>query len=136
MTPHTPVALSDEYKLRKHLGAAYKQACWTCGKIFPAVSKYCETYLTQYDWRWGPGQPEDPFASMRTNVAGGASAGQALGSQGVGAHGMPIRDPGHTHHIYVPESSPPAAAGPAEKRPGLVSEEIDRKAYDEFMKGL
>jgi len=140
-----------------------KKACFRCGVWDTSLSTYTKTYedcdkifanpnMAQYR----EGGNRDPFASMRpagcvtgtsgssagssgaytTGAAGGktdytpgVAGGTTLGSKGVGASGMPVRRD-------VPAQGNTPWSAPAEKRPGLAPETIDRDAYDEFMKGL
>jgi hypothetical protein len=132
MTQHTWMAFPDVYRQKTGLAAHYKQACWTCGKFYPGVMDQCEYYLNQSGWIWGPGQPGDPFASMRTNTAASGGPGKTvLGSAGVGSNGMPVRPDAPPLPVWQAKT-----VEPAETRPGLTAEEIDRKAYDDFMRNL
>jgi hypothetical protein len=110
------------------------RACFKCGMFDTNMSHCTECDICKVaphmNW-YQAGGHLDPFASMRTNTAGmGISAGAVhpRNTATTGPNGMPIRRP--------PDPAPPSVANPAETRPGLAPEAIDKKAYDEFMRGL
>jgi hypothetical protein len=134
MTDHVWAPIPDDYRARKRLGTNYKNACWNCGKFAPSIGNSCEYYLNQGGWVWGPGGPDDPFASMRTNgKATGPLTANPLGTLGVGGHGMPIR---RDVPVPAPGETAWSKTEPAEKRPGLAPEAIDWEAFKTFGKGL
>lgn len=144
MTDHTMMPMPDDYCQWHGLKPGTYQACWTCGKLLPWGEKAsrhgtCEEALAVHGWAWGPGQRDDPFASMRTNTAAIGSAptwtpggSGSLGSQGVTTGGMPIR-----REIITEGSTPKKIVGkPKEDVPGLTDGGIDKDAYDDFMRSL
>jgi len=134
------------YGAHCHTNWKPKKACRRCGVWDTLLSSNrksyedCDRIVIQSSMAaYREGGNRDPFASMRpagcvTGTGGSVgiaqqNAANSLGSKGVGASGMPIRRD-------VPAQGNTPWSAPAEKRPGLAPETIDRDAYDEFMKGL
>lgn len=134
-TSHDMRNIPDRVGYSKTLGTtAPARACFNCG-IFETNGggvKPCADIKKVLHMEWyQAGGKLDPFSSMRTNTAGCVVGSTPLGAQGTGPNGMPIR-----RDVPQEAASNSITAGPKEARPGLVPEEIDRKAYDEFMRGL
>jgi len=111
------------------LGVKPTRACFKCGMFDTNMSHCTECDICKaaphMNW-YQAGGHLDPFASMRTNTAGmGISAGAVHPRTPTGPNGMPTR-----------RDVPGIPNKPAETRPGLAPEAIDKKAYDEFMRGL
>lgn len=126
MKDHVWVEMPQEYRDKCLPGEKTHEACWKCGLYRRGTShNSCEAMQGLAAMaRYQKGGMLDPFEALRSYQVGEhAYTGQPI------LAGAPETLATYTHEYNDEEPK-------KETRPGLVSEEIDKAAYDDFMRGL